>query len=536
MDNDSYIPKGLQFLIKTISQYSSNTNKYMTTAGNNAVAPSQSFSVDFPQNSLVDLDSLTMCGRIASTSAVPSDFPPAECFIHAIEVKCGGQSIDRVDQYGDLFTTMRNITSTTANTSHRAIEAFDVDQILLDQLPKPLRLGLATNVAAVQAGDTLATWMVEFKAAICRICGLYTAGIPTVIAPGATAAVVAWGVGEADGAASIIAAFGESYVLIAAALGYTLAWTAVNVYAGDTTTGDRRVAFNLAIDDFYHQVVGVVKQYLMGATHAAGFFSTPFAINTWLGFIGSNSHRLIDTSTMPKITLEITMAPSAVIGSATAVYTIAANSLYFTLKSIQFPKYQQMLYAALGSSIPIRYNYTKWINLSRTLGTADTTLSYQMSARNLKRILYTQKASTFQTRAVNRYEQGITPYFTFARGASDGMWWTIDNVHKPQYHIDLVNHGYHHLLLALGKNGDTTYDNLIENRYQFNNTKFLSAVDFCYMGDDKGVVSGLDTGNTQVSISVNFDTAVGTASFAYFFHELGAELQITEGKQVRSAY
>jgi hypothetical protein len=528
MDQDSYIPKELQFLIKTISQYSSNEIQLITTAGQNACNPSQGFSITFPENSLVDLDSLTWYGQMVTAGAA-CNMPPAECLIDSIEVKAGGVPIDRVDYNGDLFTHMRNVSSTSANSSNRAFHSFDTPR-LLPVMSSTLLLTTATNAVGNVCGTEFTTYLTALRAEFSAKCNLKSGTGFVTIAAGAQAIAADWQ--GANDAAAIITRVAQEYVVCGAAVGITRAFIKQVTDCGDTTASDVSDAVYTMLADLKIQLTLLMQEVIPHCPYVASGLTVPFLVNSWQGFIGSCSHRLLDTSTMPQLSLTLTLAPNAILGGSAATYTIAANSSYFTLKVVQFPKYQKMLYAALGSGMPIRYNFTKWTNLSRSLGATDTNLTYQISASNLKRIFYTQKAAAFQTQALNTGFSDAVPYFTYARGASDGMWWSVDNVRKPQYNLDLVRYGYHHLLKALGRNGDTTYDNLIENQHEFNNYKFLQAIDFGYLGPDKGVVSGLDTMNRQATIALNLATASGAAMFAYFFNEQSAELQVMNGKVV----
>ena len=526
METD-YIPKDLAFLSKVISEYSVTEVKILPDCGNNAISHAQKFTVGLPVDGLIDLRSFTMYSQV-TVADLAAYLPPAEMLINQLEVTAAGQQIDRIDYYGDLFCHLNNVTSSTPHSTNRHQYSNE---------PRAYDLPLTTDVISLEltVAAATATCHIEMNAILDRIRAAVATDRDNI--NGSTGAVIgepaALTVFTTNEAVALIAKIVADQTAIATALGlpgYDVATTAAVITS--TAVGDVRALIYGQMNGYMDNVRAMLKVYARSGGSVAIAGTKNFVINSWLGFLGTNSHKLIDTATMPKLTVGITLAPYAVLGSATGTYTLTANSTYFTVKVIKFARFQAALYSALGSGISLDFYFDRWVNQLDGMTATQTTHRTTINSSNIQRIFVTQKALTYGTQAAKADGTLLSNYFQYPRYNTTDVYWDIGTVRVPQYPIDLTNYGYFHLLKELGVNNDSTYDSLIETNSEYHNQKFLHAISFTY-GYEPGVIAGQDTNGMDKPIQFNRGTASGTAGYLLFMIQCTSNLQVMPGKVVR---
>jgi hypothetical protein len=542
MSEFDYIPKGLSFLTKIISTYDVNLVKVLPDSGQTALHPGQKFTVQLPSDGLIDLNSLTMFGEITLTAAAAAYVPPAEMFISQLEVNAGGTQIDRIDYYGDLFYHLNNITSSTAHASNRSMYA-------LESTVTPAAMTGALSGVTITCADATNAAGGAFHTQINAVFdAIRVATSVEIAALGGASAVTAFGAAAAiadtqtgDRSAALIAKVLADQVAAAAAMGLPAAYGNKAIAAAavtDTTAADVRALVYGQINEYIANVFIMLEQYRQSRGRLVAASGTKkFIINSWLGFLGSNSNHMIDTSLLPKLSVGITLGPNAVMASAAgaAVYSLTAGSVYFTIRRVNFPRFQAALYEAVGEGRVLDYYFSRYVNLIDSMTATTTTHRFTVNSSNIQRIFMAQKPSTYATAAALTSGASVSNYFISPRYDTDNVYWNIGTKQMPQFQIDLSDgRGFYHLLQEIHRNNDSTYDNLIESNWEFHNTKFLHPIAFCY-GYERDVISGIDTMAGDRAITFNQGTAGGASAaggYKLFMVQATANLQVMAGKML----
>ncbi|GIL71522.1 hypothetical protein Vretifemale_1889 [Volvox reticuliferus] len=153
-------PRNLSYLVKRLSGYSRNTFRLQTLNQTTATA-GQIITVDLPSNALVDLSTLTMFFKGAtSTTAGFAVFPRnIECLIERLEVEINGQIVNTgCAYYNQLWQILADTTFGTQVLPKSLAGAEQAYALLLNAY----NLSQDTLGGGYKNMDTLAKWNAAF--------------------------------------------------------------------------------------------------------------------------------------------------------------------------------------------------------------------------------------------------------------------------------------------------------------------------------------------------------------------------------------
>lgn len=108
MDSSRAIPKSMQHIIKTLGQHQVQRVQLSTTSANTDVKAGATISVRLPTSGFCDLHTLCMNFTASTTTTAGfASFPPyTSSLIRRLEVLVGGQQVDNINDYAQLFYTL----------------------------------------------------------------------------------------------------------------------------------------------------------------------------------------------------------------------------------------------------------------------------------------------------------------------------------------------------------------------------------------------------------------------------------------------
>lgn len=118
-----YIPHKLRTLVHRMENYRVQQLKLQTESQNSAGA-GERIIVNLPSSGLIDLSQLTMCGRykgLTATGTLP--MAGVSGLISRIDIEIGGQIVDSVSRYNELYTVLKTYASSKAHNRQQALGA-----------------------------------------------------------------------------------------------------------------------------------------------------------------------------------------------------------------------------------------------------------------------------------------------------------------------------------------------------------------------------------------------------------------------------
>lgn len=116
-----YIPHKLRTLVHRMENYRVNHLKLQTESQNSA-ASSERIVVNMPSSGLVDLSSFTMAGKYKGLTATGSlPMCGVAGLIQRVDVQIGGQIIDSISNYGQLYQLLKNWTDSAPHNRQVAM-------------------------------------------------------------------------------------------------------------------------------------------------------------------------------------------------------------------------------------------------------------------------------------------------------------------------------------------------------------------------------------------------------------------------------
>jgi hypothetical protein len=297
----------------------------------------------------------------------------------------------------------------------------------------------------------------------------------------------------------------------------------------------------------------------------------PFIVRSWLGFCGSASTKIIDTSLLGDVIVEILLAEPSVmfkghltdVGNEVLAYTIDGSSTYMSVNRITFGDsvyYDLLRNIVLQNGLQIAYNtYTSHRGASYTKAVGTQTFSFNVNANHLTKLIATVKPSNYQAQGklfntdtnAARDQSWCTQlgqntctrlfnqsrYFQKDGSGISTVQWDINSVSQypqPLKMEDIFTQN----MIALNQEVDTQAccHAGCDNIYSFALYYFLNILSFEHIQNtDAFVLGGLDGKASAISCkwTLNYD-AVGLAgdAFPLVFAENQKVLNILSGQQL----
>ena len=118
-----YIPESLRVLTKRMENYRKNHLKLQTQSQTSAGSGSK-IVVDLPASGMIDLGSITMCGKVKnqdSAASIELGFGGVGTLFQRVSVSIGGVVVDSINDYNKLFQHLKTWTTKDAHNRQAAI-------------------------------------------------------------------------------------------------------------------------------------------------------------------------------------------------------------------------------------------------------------------------------------------------------------------------------------------------------------------------------------------------------------------------------
>jgi hypothetical protein len=116
-----FVPHNLRYIVNRMENFRFNNLKLQTESQTSASASSK-IVVNLPSQGMINLDSLTMCGKI---KAITHDVQLPQCgvagLVQRVDLSIGGQVVDSIQNYNQLYSMLKKWTCPTARNRQSAI-------------------------------------------------------------------------------------------------------------------------------------------------------------------------------------------------------------------------------------------------------------------------------------------------------------------------------------------------------------------------------------------------------------------------------
>lgn len=254
------------------------------------------------------------------------------------------------------------------------------------------------------------------------------------------------------------------------------------------------------------------------ANPTANLDNEHFVWQNWLGFLGSVSPDVIDTSLLGTVKINITLAnanclvKAATTGPTSASYTI--NDLYFHVSTISiddgifYPLHEQFLKSGGVYELP----FDNWMTSLFSASTMNQSSRFGISTQSLDMLIGTFPSNYNTLSAVNSVSGRGAQFDTVGTGCTSFKF-NVNNVQFPMYTAD-VEDSYPLLLNALNATQDVTNGVsplITKSSWKSAFCLFAQSFNLGCAAEDR-LVSGLNTLGTNAQVS--FET-LGSTSVNY---------------------
>ena len=294
-------------------------------------------------------------------------------------------------------------------------------------------------------------------------------------------------------------------------------------------------------------------------------------MSDFIGFLGENSARYLDTSLLGQLSVRLTFAGNEVLVprehgvdlatdlhadaiTAAGQITYSVSNIYFTCDSIQIDEmYQKMLRQRLATEeyIPIRYK--DYYSFSLDGSTTDKhSVRFSLSSASIDKMYAVCRDGNFSTTGVRGFQMAAVLSdnlvsnalrFKSFNSSTTKMGtlkynFTVNNVMTPQYQAD-IREGLFDLAYCNDKVYGGSSGHLVTSLEQYNDGMFVVPLMLNHPGESVAVRSGLDSRgiNTMCTFSVSGQvpptvTASQTTDSisTYILVECTSELRVGLGK------
>lgn len=261
---------------------------------------------------------------------------------------------------------------------------------------------------------------------------------------------------------------------------------------------------------------------------------------------------------LPQCEIELTMAGNEVLAESTPDGTWSYANVYFTVETIQYPTYQNSLYAVVTpdpsngyAGAEVYYPFKRFVNLMFGKDTSSSVdLKFSVASSSLSKIFFSCKNTGYATQAAKT--NGNPPNYWIFTDTSNTqkikeLQCFIDERVYPNYRIENGGSAYAanyeggsclaHNLREAGVHNDNQFDCLIPSEQTFKRCKWFALWNFANLsGEDQ--MSGINTMGLSSGIRIHLDwtAAPATGGNYYAFLETDAVLAVGAGRQVRVEY
>ena len=177
-------------------------------------------------------------------------------------------------------------------------------------------------------------------------------------------------------------------------------------------------------EDSFNVWDGVVKAPNSATNETNG----PKMVSNWLGVLGGNFMRYLDTNLLPDIEIRITLASSVVLECATAAtaatFLVQTNSMTFETIAFGDDSYRQMVDARLASGEPIVVPFQNFASYESSNSGSTSTTQFTVATQSLNGLLGSVRVGTYDSALSNvaNWRAGAntcvtnTEYFGFGGG------------------------------------------------------------------------------------------------------------------------
>lgn len=301
-------------------------------------------------------------------------------------------------------------------------------------------------------------------------------------------------------------------------------------------------------------------------------------ITGFLGVLGGQYMRFLDTNLLPDVEIRITLAPAAVIAgsvnstnaasSSTISYTI--NTPYAQMETISFGDntYEQMVEARLSTGEPIVVPFINHASFETSTGggsgaqSSTATTQFTVATQSLNTVIGSARAYNYDTfqAAVNPATSVQVPFYSFdaqcikghmlptsqqnagayalgdSRIAPARYQTTIDSKVYPQFMAD-VGDAYQISKNAYdGAGNNKLYGGIVRDLYSWAHSAFMLAISLDHNSEDTmkdRLVSGLNTNGSNIPVTWQLSSVDGPDGYRpVVFVEMTSTLMIYPGRVI----
>ena len=274
----------------------------------------------------------------------------------------------------------------------------------------------------------------------------------------------------------------------------------------------------------------------------ANVTNQPFIINNFLGFVGSVSPNIIDTSLLGNVRIRFTLAtPAVLIQSEPGIgASYSLSQIMFSVDRIDLdPMFYDIHNRYLQSGQTYEMPFNNWLSFSTTCtGSLVGSTKFSLSTQSLNHLygmyVYGNQLSTFDT---------ITKNSSFFTRLSDGLTstqWNVNGLYYPNW-LATPAQSFALLTSSMGENYSTVggLEPNLNSLARWLSSFWVSSMRLDHGGDGVTLVSGVDTrGNTascyfQSNGGVWNNGTVTTANvMALVFAQTTSSLIVGAGRQI----
>lgn len=522
------VPPNLQRTIAKVNNYKRQVVKLLPDSSS-SVSAGGALRVKFPTNLICNMSSLQMHGDLEFTSTTNQVYSPApEQYINQLDFRMGGTSVLHINNYGDYFQTLANLTLSSAHQRSRWVMQ---DGLGPHQEYEPSLW--ADSVARNTRETTANTNTVTRAGYAATVTATYTS---------VGGALALGGTGDADGIIQV----GDSILVGAGKVATVFTRTNANNFVVTAGLGDEAAT---AAWVHYPQARSTIKRDKYDALNGTYYPVT----NTWIG-LGDLGH--IDLSMCPQSELELTFNGNGILAEATPDATWAYTNVYFTIEAIQYPTLSNALYQSVTpapeAGFPggeVYYCFERPICLMFGKDTSSSVdLKFSVASSSLDRVIFSHKANGYATQAAK--SEGNPPNYWIFTDTDNSqklqqLQLFIEERVYPNFQILNGSTAYAanyeggscfaHNLREMSVHNDNMFDCSIESEQEFKRCKFACVWNFENLSGGDGMLSGVNTMGLSSGMRLHFDwTGPPNAGGNYLvFCKTKAILAVGAGRNVR---
>lgn len=279
--------------------------------------------------------------------------------------------------------------------------------------------------------------------------------------------------------------------------------------------------------------------YLNGNTATTVGSTSPLIVDNWVGFLGGNYQRFIDTSVLGSVEIRLTWSPSAVItptAAAAGGQSFTVSNVELLVETIEFADnwFQRSLQSALSSG-SLLLPYKNFASFNYYIGAGSGNINTSYASESLDVLYAFLRLGDYNSATANTTLAGVQDahYFDFR---SDGAThqFRVNNAMMPTFQAT-TQEAYTLMKNAVNGGGyNLGYKNVIATPAVWGAGKFTFAQSLKFKDDENlsKYSSGLNTNQSQIPLSYNFSGASGSSYAPVIIAETTSYLEIGAGQNI----